>query len=1656
MATDIPIEFTELANLVDGYGILPSSIDFKSCTLSDLYVAVREDKSVAIVPLEASGALLLIRKNMSADHVIMHPTRMVIALRLGTTMQVFDLSTKQRLANHTLPNATDVIVFWRWLTPQHIAVVTSSGLYLWPIDATAPHLVTAKNAVLNSCQIINVTANADLSWFAINGIYQEAGKIAGKIQLFSKARNISQIIDGHVSGFAQIKLAGAPSPSTLFIIANRNAAGAGNMHVIEIDHVQGNPVYTKKNVDVFFPADAQNDFPIACQVLERYGIVYILTKYGFIHLFELESGLNLFVNRISLDPLFTALSRLGNGLLTINKRGQVLLVDVNTATIVPYILNKLSNVLLALSLASRGGLPGAENLFAQQFQTLLGSGDYAGAAKVAALSPLLRTPLTIERLKGVQATPGQPLPILQYFLILLDNDRLNEHELVELAKPVLQQGKKALFENWISQGKITFSEGLGDAVKPFDAALALKVYAGATNGGQTTTPSLNNKIVVCMAEADQLDKIPAFCERVGFVPNYLALVQMVLRLNPDKAVELANVAAQTAGLDLEKASDVFFLANMIPQGTAFLLENLKADQPAHGHLQTRLLEINLMHAPQVAEAILLNNMFSHYDKALVAKLCEKQGLYQKALENYTSTKDIVRCIVHTEALPTDWLVSYFGLLNVEQLMACLKALLALKLAPNLQIVVQVATKYLELLGAAQLVKMFEEANSVEGLYYYLLLAVNITEDEHVVFKYIQAAAKLQQYQEIERVVRENTHYNGEKVKNFLKEAKLPDQLPLIIVCDRFNFVHDLVLYLYKNQFFKFIEVYVQQVNPLRTPEVVAGLLDVDCDESIIKNLLSTVIGQVPLDKLVEQVETRNRLKLLLPFLEALLAQGLQDPVLYNTLAKIYIDLNNNPEKFLQENDLYNTLEVGKYCEKRDPYLAYIAYAKGQNDDELVNITNENLMFKYQARYLLKRLDMGLYSKVLADSNMYRRELIDQIVGTAIPEMNDPEPVLLAVKAFMDNNLPVELIELLEKIILEPDAAFAENPSLQGLLILTAIKAEPRKVSGYIERLDRFDPAEIGALCVENGLNEEAFEVYDKFEMYPSALRVIVEDIMLLDRAEEYVTKLDTPDLWAQLGAAQLNGLRVNEALELYIKSGTPGDFENVIDIAERAGKFEELVPYLEMCRKTLREPKVDGEYILCLAELGKTLEILTFLKTDSNVADLNEVGDKLFEMRNYEAAKILYENVSNYLKLATTLVYLEDYQGAVECARKASNIKVWKQVNNACIENREFTLAQICGLNLIVDADELDALVEQYESRGYFSELMALFEASLGLERAHMGMFTELAVLYARYKPEKLMEHLKLFWLRLNIPKALRAAEEYHMWTEVIFLYSHYDEWDNAVLTMIEHGSDAFDHMRFKEMVVKVSNLEIYYKSITFYMDEHPTLIVDLLAALAPRVDVGRVVRMFTKLDNLPMIKPFLISVLERNLSVVNNAYHDLLIEEEDHKVLQATIEAHDRFDLLELAGRLENHELIFFRRIAAILYRKNKKFNKAILIFKADQLWKDMIETAVISGNTKVAHELARYFIEVGNRECFIALLFEAYHLVEYDYVLELCWINSVSEDYIKPYEISIKKEQNDRVNELYKDLQERREKEKEEEEPATGAPQLLLTGGVGFQPTF
>jgi clathrin heavy chain len=82
-----------------------------------------------------------------------------------------------------------------------------------------------------------------------------------------------------------------------------------------------------------------------------------------------------------------------------------------------------------------------------------------------------------------------------------------------------------------------------------------------------------------------------------------------------------------------------------------------------------------------------------------------------------------------------------------------------------------------------------------------------------------------------------------------------------------------------------------------------------------------------------------------------------------------------------------------------------------------------------------------------------------------------------VKAFLSTDLPIQLIELLQKIIMEPSPFSDKEPA--NLLLPTAIRADKGKVVGYINKLQNYDAGEIAKIATDHGLYEEALTIYKK-------------------------------------------------------------------------------------------------------------------------------------------------------------------------------------------------------------------------------------------------------------------------------------------------------------------------------------------------------------------------------------------------------------------------------------------------------------------------------------------------------------------------------------------------------------------------------------------------
>lgn len=1654
----------QLTNL----GVQPTNISFNNVTMeSDKYIVVREalpdGGQISIIDVATAQTT---KQRINADSAIMHPESKVLALKSGTQLQIFNLDMKLKMKSHTL---TEDCVFWKWVSVSTLALVTKSAVFHWSMEGeSGPRKIFDRQQWAEGSSVISYRTDGSMNWCMLLGLGRgDDGSVKGLMQLYSVERNASQSIEAHAGAFSEFQHVGTLFKSTLACFAVNKPTG-GQLFVMEVpasNKPANAPVFNRVTVPVTF--SSPQDFPVAMQVDDKHGVIFMVTRLGNLFLFDVETGALLFNNKISAETVFvTAKHSATDGLIGINRIGQVLVLSVDEANIVPYVKNQLQNMELALKLARRGDLPGADDAFVNMFTRKLQEGNVPEAIQLAISAPrgILRNQQTIERLNQVPVQPGAAPAVSLYFKTLIETSKLNAFESVEIAKMFLPKGGLPRLQKLFDDNQLECSEALGDLVRQFDKDFALKIYAKG---------SVHHRVVGLLAEKGAFPQITAYAQKMNYTPDYVSILSGLIGVNPDGAVGFAKmVAAQDPNADVQGLVNVFVQRTMIPQVTDFLLDVLKGDKPEQAALQTKLLEINLVYSPpQVTDRILGSNMFSHFDKHRIGQMCEKVGLYNRAIENYTDINDIRRCIVHTNQIDPAFLVTFFGNLSVEESLACLKDMLRTNMRGNAQVVTQICTRYSDNLSPKACTELFEQFKCYEGLFYYLGSILPTTEDPEVHFKYIEAATRIGQFAEVERVTRESNFYDPERTKEFLKEQRLPDWWPLINVCDKYDFIEDMVAFLVKTNALKFIDAFCITRNPLRTPVIAGTLIDLDAREDYIRNLVLQVGAMCPVEPLVEEIEKRNRLKLLLPWLEARLNEGSQEVGLHNALAKCYIDLNKDAQKFLESDQYYDSRVVGKYCEKRDPHLAFVCFKRGQCDYELVELCNKNSMFRQEARYLVERQNEDLWNVVLSDANKYRRQVIDAVVQYALPETNSAEEVSSTVKAFMAANLPNELIGLLEKIVLQGSSEFKKNRNLQNLLILTAIKSDTSRVMDFVVRLDNYDSLEIAAMALKNELLEEAFTIYKKFEHHTEAVSVLLDNIHDLQRGFEYAERVNLAEVWSLLAKAQLDTPgQIKNAIDSFIRADDAASYLQVIEVANNEGEFEALVSFLRMARKKMKDSHVDSELVYALARNGQMAELEEFVSAP-NVAKIQVIGDRLFDEKHYEAAKVLFNAIGNHGRLASALVKLGEFSAAVEAARKANSTRTWKEVCMSCVDAEEFQLAKTCGLNIIVHADELEEVAWHYEKLGHFEHLITLLEAGLPLERAHMGLFTELGRLYSRYKAAKLMDFIKQYWQRINIPRLIRACELDHHWAETRFLYSHNDEFDAAVRTMIEHPTEAFEHAIMKELIVKCAHTEMYHKGVDFYMGYQPDLLNDYLLVLVPKIDHNRVVADVRKGGQLPLIKNYLETIQDSNLSQVNEALNSLYIEEEDFDALRKSIAAHEKFDQIGLAQRLEKHELLEFRRIAAEVYRRSSRWKQSVEMSKKDRLYKDAIETAALSKDSSVVEELLNYFVEQKNTACFVACLYTCYEQVKPDVVLELAWSNKLV-DFAMPYFVQVTKEYVNKVDTLYgeheKTLAEKKKKAEEESEvvPTAGlaaavagnVPAMMAmqaTGMLTMQPT-
>ena len=1638
---NLPVQLKELS-VLQQHGFNPSLIRLGTLSFeSDKYICAKETDpqgQTSVIVCDLTKNMEISKRKMAmADGVMMHPTQNIMAVRAknqnNIMIQVYNLDTRQKLKDI---NLNYEITFWKWLNQKTIGLVSPTSVFTLDIsemNSPARKVFDRQGGIAgNNVFVMNLTCDSNNQWYALSAISSTnvggQPQILGYIQLYNVQQNVSQNIEGFAPSMKDVKCFDDNACSVFCFIDKKQNNPNYKLLITDLSPAKR----VKVAVDVQMTGG--NDFPVLMDILDKFGVIFLATNSGFLYIYEITKGILIFKCKVSEDSLlFSAHNSNTGGMMYINKSGKLFGVDVDRNNILPFIMNFCKNapgvMEVVTRMAARFNLPGAENIFMTAFKNFMQSGNYQEAAKIVAQTPgdTLRNINTINMFKQLQ---GNPQPILIYFQTMMSQGKLNKVESMEMAQPLVQQGRTDILNKMFNENKFTASEELSELVKNLDQRLSLQILMASGSA------SAHEKIIQAFASNGQFDKIIPYCNQNNYRPDWLNIIKNLVMVNAPAAANLCKVICNRANgnimVDINQVIDIFQSQKKIQELTSFMVEYLKGNLPEDAYLQTKILELNLYENTKAASVILESNVFTHYDKPKIAGICEKMGLYQVCLENYSDINDIKRIISRANMINPEYLVNYLGRLTPENCLICLHELLHSNPIQNLNVVIEAASRYNQRIPLAELVKLFETYGNNNGLFMFLSRIINQIQDPEIVFKYICSGVITNNFQEVCRVVKENDNYDPKKVLEFFLDKRLVDPRPFIILCDKHDFIEDLTKYLYKNKLTRFLENYVFTVNQKACPRIIGTLLDEECDESYIKQILNTVRGSCPIEPLVEEMLKRQKIKLIQKFLEDRADEGNPTPALHNALAMIYIETNNNAKDFLMNNKYYDPKVVGQFCEDRDPQLALFAYKKaaGQCDEELINLTNKNAMYRAQAQYLVESLNPDLWRKVLSEDTDHKKAVTDQVIQVILPQTRNPDEVSVTVKAFIEAGLQAELMDLLEKLVLHNNE-FSKNKSLQNLLILTAITTDASKVKAFLNRLDEYDGNDIAVKCIENNLFEEAFFIYDQKVKKPDdAIDVLIKNIQDLKRAAIYAEKINMPIVWGKLGRALLNSGDAEGAIDAFIKANDCEMYHEVIDEAEKQGKFEELIKYLTMARAIKKDKFIDGELVYSLSRCNKLTELEALL-SQSNINDLNNIADRLYNEQFYEPAKIIYEHLGNNARLASCYVHLKNYTQALSAAKRSNTQKCWKEVCFSCIKAGEFKLAGQAGNYVIQSADVVEEVIEEYEKYGAYEELINLFESNLVGERNHI--ITELGILYAKYQQEKLMDHCRNYYSNMNVHKVIRNCEQNYCWEEVVFLYSHYNGYDQALTTMIDHSPLCWKHDLYCQVLRKVTNSNLYNKSIDFYVKEQPQLLNDMLKVISSKVDLSTTVNQLKKNSALALAAPFLRSVQSANNYGVNEALNDIFIEEEDPENLKTSILKYSAYDQLTLAKKIENHPLLEFKRISALVYRKNKKFEESIEISKKLNFFKDAIDTALESGKEKYVNDLLKYFAEKKDKESFAACLYTCYEFIKPDVAMELAWRYGMTE-MCMPFMIQTMRDLTKKMDNMQIKSDLRDEKDKEE----------------------
>uniref|UniRef100_A0A1I8FBC2 Uncharacterized protein n=1 Tax=Macrostomum lignano TaxID=282301 RepID=A0A1I8FBC2_9PLAT len=209
---------------------------------------------------------------------------------------------------------------------------------------------------------------------------------------------------------------------------------------------------------------------------------------------------------------------------------------------------------------------------------------------------------------------------------------------------------------------------------------------------------------------------------------------------------------------------------------------------------------------------------------------------------------------------------------------------------------------------------------------------------------------------------------------------LADQLPLLIVCDRFDFISDLVLHLYRQpQLHKYPGDF--RAEGESGPPAGGGGGPGWSWTARRTRSASSSAWPAPTSqsrRWWRPPSRATRLRLLQSCWKRGRLTATRRPRCTTPWRRSTSTPNTGAERFLRDNQHYDSKVVGRYTEKAESPTWPCWPTSGRCcADDLIRVCQENSFYRRLARFLVRRKDEALWTSVLREPSDHRRQLIDQ-------------------------------------------------------------------------------------------------------------------------------------------------------------------------------------------------------------------------------------------------------------------------------------------------------------------------------------------------------------------------------------------------------------------------------------------------------------------------------------------------------------------------------------------------------------------------------------------------------------------------------------------------------------------------------------------------------